>query len=291
MISSMTGYGKSVIQKENYSVEAEIKSLNSRYLDTSIKLPKSISGKELELRDIINNYVKRGKISVTVSIKQEGVEDKYAFLDRTALNSAINFLKEIRQKADIKDEITLDHILAFQTMYFSDAPEDIEKEFDLVKNAVSNAMEEIVKMRRQEGENLVTDLEERLTSIENSFSEIEKIAGSSVDNHFEKLKEKAKKLVENIEDYGDRLEAELALLAEKYDVTEEIVRMRSHIKMFRDVLANSEEAGRKLNFITQEMNREVNTVNSKSVSTEISQLGIGVKEELEKIREQIQNIE
>jgi uncharacterized protein (TIGR00255 family) len=176
-------------------------------------------------------------------------------------------------------------------MYFSDAPEDIEKEFDLVKDAVRQAMEAVVKMRKQEGENLVEDLKQRLTSIEKAFDEIEKNASSSVNDYFEKLKEKAKKLVENIEEYGDRLETELALLSEKYDVTEEIVRMRSHIKMFRDALNNSDEAGRKLNFITQEMNREVNTVNSKTVSTEISQLGIGVKEELEKIREQIQNIE
>ncbi len=146
-------------------------------------------------------------------------------------------------------------------------------------------------MRVEEGKQLVADLENIVNLIDKTVDEISEYAKNSVDEYFQKLKERAKELIEKFEDYDDRLKMELALLSEKYDVTEELVRLKSHISQFRQTLDRNVEVGKKLNFVVQEMNREANTINNKSVSLEISNLGIRIKEELEKIREQIQNIE
>ena len=146
-------------------------------------------------------------------------------------------------------------------------------------------------MREEEGKLLVKDLLERVSKIESIVIEISELGRKSVVEYFEKLKDRAKELVENLSDNDERLKMELALLAEKYDVTEETVRLNSHIDQFRKTLSNSVEVGKKINFVIQEMNREANTINNKSVSIEVSNRGMVIKEELEKIREQIQNIE
>jgi uncharacterized protein (TIGR00255 family) len=146
-------------------------------------------------------------------------------------------------------------------------------------------------MRSKEGLELKKDIELRISSIENDLSKIERIAKNSTQEYFEKFKDKAKKLIDEFVDDEDRFLIELGILSEKHDVTEECIRLKSHMKLFYETLDNASDIGRKLNFICQEMNREVNTINSKSVSSDISHLGISIKEELEKIREQVQNIE
>ena len=165
------------------------------------------------------------------------------------------------------------------------------EEFGLVVEAIDSAIDNLNTMREAEGRELEKDLWKRVQIIEDALNKIENVSDESVKTYFEKIKEKAKQLVAELSNNHDRLNMELALIAERADVTEECVRLRSHIKMFIDTVAKSEDAGRKLNFIVQEMNREANTINSKSVSSEISHNGISIKEEIEKIREQIQNIE
>jgi len=291
MLSSMTGYGKGIIQKDDFTIEAEIKSLNSRYLDLSLRVPKFLLNKEFEIREKIKNRVKRGKVYLSVTVRKGELEEKFNEIDPAAVQVAVNILKDIKKSAKITDKIKLSDILLFQNMLFKDDSAQASEEFDLVVNSIDSAIDELNKMREAEGCELEKDLQKRIALIENSLNEIEKSSGESIHVYFEKIKEKAQQLVADFSNNNDRLNMELALLAERCDVTEECVRLRSHIKMFLNTMEKSEDAGRRLNFILQEMNREANTINSKSIASQISHYGIFIKEEIEKIREQIQNIE
>lgn len=291
MIYSMTGFGKSVVTHNGFNVEVEARSLNSRFLDVYIKLPKHLYNQEFEIRDLIKNNVKRGKLSLTVSVKKDGTEEVLPQIDKEAVKSLSKTLKEIKKIAKVKDDISLNHILNFQNLIFTDNSEDDESEIEFVKKGILEALKDLAEMRKKEGDALARDLKQRVNIILECVDKIESNAKISVESYFEKIKERAVNLVRDLADNTDRLNQELALLAERADVTEECVRLKSHIDIFLNTIETSDEAGRKLNFITQEMNREANTINSKSVSTEISHYGIQIKEELEKIREQIQNIE
>lgn len=291
MISSMTGYGKGVVEFNDFVIEAEIKSFNSRYLDLSVKMPRTFLQKEFEIREIIKKRIKRGKLYFSLHINKGSNGEKELYINPEGLQNAVSILEEIKHVGKISDKLTLDNLLTLQNMYFTDSVIDPDEDFEHIEKAVNIAIDELIIMRDKEGEQLSQDLINRVDGISNALDEIEKQKSEVVVEYFEKLKSRAKQLVSDIAEYDDRLKMELALLAEKYDITEECVRLRSHMKMFRDSLNDSKEAGRRLNFITQEMNREANTINSKSVSTEVTNQGIFIKEELEKIREQIQNIE
>ncbi|MBL1212650.1 MAG: YicC family protein [Ignavibacteriae bacterium] len=291
MISSMTGFGKGTASIGSLVAEAEIKSFNSRFLDFSIRVPRKIANREFEIRNLIKKEIKRGKLNLTVKIKKEGIDEDFVSLSTTDLNNTLGLIKKIKDTAKISDDITLTHLLSFQNSFINDEENDSEDEFKVAIEAIKLAIAELKKMRLEEGNELANDLRLRVSNIEKTTLKIEEQSRDSVDDYFGKLRDRAKQLTEDIVEYEDRLNAELALLAEKYDVTEEFVRLKSHIKLFLETLNNSDEAGRRLNFIMQEMNREVNTINSKTVSTEIAHYGIYLKEEIEKIREQIQNIE
>ena len=291
MISSMTGYGKGVVQKNDISIEAEIKSLNSRYLDLSLRVPKFLMNKEFEVREKVKSRIKRGKVYLNVTVRKGDFEEKFNEIDPAAVKFAVKLLKEIKKSAKITEKLKLSDLMLFQNMLFKDDNEQASEEFGLVAEAIDGAIDNLNSMREAEGRELEKDLRKRVQIIEDALNKIENISDDSVKAYFEKIKEKAKQLVADLSNNQDRLNMELALIAERSDVTEECVRLRSHIKMFLDTIAKSDDAGRKLNFIVQEMNRESNTINSKSVSSEISHSGISIKEEIEKIREQIQNIE
>ena len=291
MISSMTGFGKGVISSGNLIIETEIKSFNSRFLELSLKIPRSLSEKEFLIRDIIKKNISRGKVSVSIFFKREGSNGKPMFVDKSGLNSVLEILRELKESTKSSDNISLDNILLFQNMVLTDSILDIENEYKLVEKSIQISLENFKSMRIKEGTELTNDLRTRVKNIQDTVVKISSASRPSVNVYFEKIKKRAKQLFENLSDNAERLDFELAMLAEKYDITEECVRLESHIKMFLNTLEQSEEAGRKLNFISQEMNREANTINSKTISTEISHYGIFIKEELEKIREQIQNIE
>ena len=291
MISSMTGYGKGLAKKGDLSVEAEIKSVNSRFLDLSLRLPKFFQNKEFEIRERIKNKIKRGKVYLSVSVRKGEVEERFNEIDPQAVKFAMQLLKNVKKAAKLTDKIKLSDVLLFQNMLYKDDTEQASEEMDLVNEAIDSAIGALNNMRDAEGSELEKDLRKRVSLIEDSLTKIEDTARASVQAYFEKLKERANQLVTDFSNNTDRLHVELAILSERSDVTEECVRLRSHIKMFRDTVDKSEDAGRRLNFIIQEMNREANTINSKSLASEISHSGIFIKEEIEKIREQIQNIE
>lgn len=291
MIQSMTGYGKGIVESGNYTIEAEIKSLNSRYFELSIRLPRNIAHREFEIREKVKKRISRGKVFFSISINSDSSQNGKIQLNKDSLKDAVSILKEIKKQTKIKDKITLERILLLKDLFLKNEENNSDDNFELVEKALNLAIDEFEKMKKQEGRELEKDLRKRLIFIKNDVAEVEERNPESIKAYFEKLQQKAKDLTAELIDNPDRLNMELALLSEKYDVTEECVRLRSHIKLFEDALDNAAEPGRKLNFISQEINREANTINSKSVTSEISHLGIHIKEELEKIREQIQNIE
>lgn len=291
MISSMTGFGKGTAQNKNVSVEAEIKSVNSRYLEVSLKLPKNLQSKEYEIRELIRSRIKRGKIILNLQIKKNGLADEKPSLDKENVQYAVHFLKELKKAAKLKDKITLEQLLTFQDLFYADLSEEMESEYQLVREAIEASISELLAMRNKEGEELSKDLAMRINNIQQTVTKIEELSKNSAQENFEKLKERAKQLLGDISAYSDRLEMELAILVDKADITEECVRLNSHAKFFLESLKQSSEVGRKLNFLCQEINREANTIGSKTLSTEISHYTVFIKEELERIREQIQNIE
>jgi len=291
MIYSMTGYGKSTVEGNGISVDVEIKSLNNRFLDLFLRLPQNIQPRELELREIIRSYIKRGKISVICNIDYHGESSGTFEIDVHALGNVILELKNIVDHSNIKDEIKLRDLLEFKDYFLSEVDKENDEEFTLTVKALKGALENLIEMRKQEGAALQKDLLERTGNIEKKIEEVEKLAKRSVEEYFRKMQLRAEQLLGNLEIERDRLNMELALMVEKYDITEELVRLKSHTEMFRQTLNQNSEAGKRLNFILQEMNRETNTINSKTISSEISHIGIQLKEELEKMREQVQNVE
>jgi uncharacterized protein (TIGR00255 family) len=291
MILSMTGYGKGIAVNDKIRVEAEVKSVNSRFLDIITKLPSSIMNKEYELREQIKNKINRGKLTVVIQIKRNDTENQDFIVNKNKLKNYLAVIKELKKTAKITEKIKLEHILYNKELIEAGEIEFTEEEFIVVRKALDSAIEGLLKMKANEGKELAKDLRKRIDIIETKLSEIEAESNASVKEYFEKLKEKVKLLVEDVVFEKDRLEMELAIIADKAEITEECVRLKSHIKFFMRSIEEDGEPGRKLNFLCQEMNRETNTISSKTISTFITHNSVFIKEEIEKIREQIQNIE
>ncbi len=290
MICSMTGYGKGKAENSSFSVEVEIKSINSRYLDIFLKLPSNLISKDIELRELIKNKISRGKLSVSIQVKQNR-NDNLSIIDKEKLNDLVVLIKSIKKAAKIDEKIKISHFLDNKEMFLSDNFDVPEEEFNVIREALNAALAELKKMKKNEGRELAKDLHKRIDNIGSKLSFIEGEAEKSVKVNFDKFKERMKLLIEDTASYNDRLELELAVIAERADITEECIRLRSHLKFFLESIDKDEEPGRKLNFLCQEMNRETNTISSKSISTDIVHNTVLIKEEIEKIREQIQNIE
>jgi uncharacterized protein (TIGR00255 family) len=225
-------------------------------------------------------------------IKKNGFEDEAVSLDESRLKNYLALIKKIKKSAKINDKIKLDHILMNRDILSSSVEEINESDFEVIKKSVLVSLDSLMQMRKNEGNELEKDLKKRIKSIEKYLDLIEKDAKPSVGDHFAKYKEKVKNLLEdNANINNDRLETELAMMAERADITEECVRLRSHIKFVLSSIDKEEDPGRKLNFLCQEMNREANTISAKTLSTAITHNSVHIKEEIERIREQIQNIE
>jgi uncharacterized protein (TIGR00255 family) len=292
MILSMTGYGKGTASNGKWQSDVEVKSINSRYLEVFLKYPPLLANKEYELRELIKSKIRRGKLNVSIQIKKNGSEDESVFLDESRLKNYLALIKKIKKSAKITDKIKLDHILMNRDILSSSVEEINDGDFEVIKKSVLLSLDSLMQMKKNEGSELEKDLKKRIKSIEKYLDLIEKDAKPSVGDHFAKYKEKVKNLLEdNANINNDRLETELAMMAERADITEECVRLRSHIKFVLSSIDKEEDPGRKLNFLCQEMNREANTISAKTLSTAITHNSVYIKEEIERIREQIQNIE
>lgn len=291
MLLSMTGYGSDVYSTDNYTIETEIKSLNSRYLDLTVRLPKELSQHEFAVRDLIKSKIIRGKITVSINLSYNNSTSENYSLNEVDLKNTVSLLENVKSKLSTDERVTINQILQFKDNFLTLAENDSEINLELFLSSLGKAIDNLIIMRNEEGAHLKEDIEFRISNVENLLNKIEELAQNSTQEYFDKFRERAKKLYDEFVDDENRFLIELGILSEKHDVTEECIRLRSHFKLFNESISKSEDIGRKLNFICQEMNREVNTINSKSISSEISHLGINIKEELEKIREQVQNIE
>lgn len=287
----MTGYGKGSSSKNKTSAEVELKSVNSRFFEISLKLPSILSPYDSEIRESIKAKVKRGKLGVVIHFIKDGVENGFVSVDEDKLSNHLSLIKRIKKVSGIKEDIKLEHLLAGKEIFISQDAELSKTEFDVVKSALNKALDKLVIMKQKEGAELAADLARRIEKISTMVAEIEKEFKKSINDYYGKLKERIKELTDNIEINEDRLNLELALIVDRSDITEECVRLRSHLKFFKESLKDDDEPGKKLNFLCQEMNRETNTISSKSISTSIIHSSVLIKEEIEKIREQLQNIE
>ena len=291
MLKSMTGFGKASAENERISVEFELKSVNSRFLEVFFRLPNFLSLKEFELKEEIKKKINRGKISVSIQINFKDPKNSPWGINTEKLNEFIVSINEIKKLSSIKEDLKLNHLLTNKDLFSGNKFEITEDDFSFIKSTLNIAVDELNEMKSNEGNELAKDLSNRINEIDKSVKDINDNARDTVEEHHTLLKERIKLLIDDANINSERLETELALLADKSDISEECVRLNSHLKFFTECINDDESNGRRLNFLCQEINREANTIASKTLSSEISHKAIFIKEETEKIREQIQNIE
>lgn len=292
MLESMTGFGKGEHASGGTRAVVEMKSVNNRYLEYSFRLPQGISSKETELKNIIQDKINRGKISVSIQLDYLDEEHTGITIDSRALHNYTRLLTQVKESAGLPGEITLDQLLQFREIFVNReiSEEEENKILDVVKKALIPAVVDLKQTRIKEGEALGIDLRKRMEQIKVACQAIEELAEQRVPEARRKLEERIRKMVERDDLDAERLELEVALLVDKMDISEEIVRMDSHITFFLETMNEPVSNGRKLNFLLQEMHREVNTMGVKAASSDISYHVVNMKESLENIREQVQNI-
>lgn len=291
MILSMTGFGKALSTYKGYAFESEVKSLNSRYLEITIKLPSLLQNKEYEIREALKNLLRRGKIYISLSIRPEENENETFFLNESKLKELLGVFGRIKSDYGVTGEVKLDHIINFRDIFTPELDELDDDHIEHLKLVVIEAVKQLNQMREAEGGALAKDLSERIRLIDGYLADVEKDYSGKVAEYFSELKRRVIEITENSNINPDRIEYEIAMIADKADITEECVRLRSHLNFFLETLEKENEAGKKLNFICQEMHREANTLASKSLSTEAIHKSVQIRDEIERIREQVQNIE
>ncbi len=294
MIKSMTAYAESCHSVSMVSAEVVIRSYNSRYLDIALHVPEVCMKFEEKIKKLVKDKITRGRVEIRLALKDES-EDTIEFeLDLKRATAYFNVLDTLRKALSLESEINIDHFLKNEDIIKAGSKQtDPELVWTTVEGAMNKALDSLNDMRSKEGKNLAEDLNERLIFIENNLNEIQEQADTIPQIYKQKLTKRIASLTSDIECLDPvRLAQEAAILADKSDISEEIVRSRSHIKQFQEILnSENESEGRKLNFLIQEFNREFNTMGAKAGKVELSHIIVDMKSELEKIREQIQNIE
>ncbi|MCP9292341.1 YicC/YloC family endoribonuclease [Gracilimonas sediminicola] len=293
MIISMTGFGRGEASENGITATVEIKSLNSRYLDLSIRLPQRLQDKELEVKELVQKTINRGKLNITVYLSESETGEPSIRVDEKKVKGYCRILDNLREAAGISDPISIKDITQFGDVFINEEEDEevLEQKWKVAEKALSEAVESLLKMRTQEGSQLKNDLVDRIEFIDENLEIITTETAGRAEDARDKLLERINNLIEEDKIDPERLELEVAILVDKMDVTEEIVRLRSHLKFFIEAVEQPEPAGRRLNFLTQEINRELNTIGSKANNSDIAQYVVKCKEALEQIREQVQNVE
>jgi uncharacterized protein (TIGR00255 family) len=293
MIRSMTGYGRGEHSSAGTTAVVELRSVNSRYLEVVSRVPRSLSLRENEMKELIRSRIIRGKITLNATIQGDADAAVSIRVNKDAVKAYHKLLNDVRKAARLKEAVKLSHLISFSDIFENDSKEEDDTTLWAVfEKALLLAIEQLQTMRANEGREIAKDLVRRVQGIETRLKEVEILAVQKVPEERIRLRERIEALVSDKRIIDtQRLELEIALLADKLDVTEECVRFHSHNKFFLEALEREEGAGRKLNFLIQEMNREANTIGSKTNDAAIAHHVVAVKEELEKIREQLQNFE
>lgn len=294
MLKSMTGFGRGIYSEGDLGFTIEMKSVNHRFLDLNIRMPRSLISTEDKIRKIISKSLIRGKVDIFITQNNNGKNSDVVTFNKELGDSYIRCLTEIKEMYNLEDEPTLSLLSKFPDIITVEpAKIDEEEVFKVLKVALDEAIENIVLMRVKEGEKLKEDLLKKLQGIEKNVDLLCELGKETVENYRVKLTERVDELLvgSNINVDENRIAQEVAIFADKSCVDEETVRLYSHINQMRDNLNLDEPVGRKLDFIVQEMNREANTIASKANDIRVTNISINIKNEIEKIREQIQNIE
>lgn len=292
MIRSMTGYGKASLSVEGREYQVEIKSVNHRYLDINIKMPKTLGYLEETIKKQISEKIKRGKIDVFITFENNSQEGKDIKINKELAKIYINQLRELAQEENISSNIEVIDIAKFPDVLTIKIEQEDEKIKSEILQVTKDATDKIIEMKNIEGQKISQDLLSRIGKIENKIEEISKKSTGLIEEYVVKLEKRIKEILKTEEIDKSRLAQEVVIYADKCSVEEEITRLKSHIYQFKNLIAdNNETIGKKLDFIIQEMNRETNTIGSKANNLEITNGVIDIKTELEDIREQTQNIE
>lgn len=292
MIKSMTGFGRYEYQSGSRKFTVELKSVNHRYLDVSIRMPKKLNSFETSIRTLLKQYANRGKVDIFITY-EDTAESQVSLKYNAALaEEYMQYFRRMEEEFQIENDIRVSALARFpEVLTMEEASEDEDELWKELKAALDGAFSKFVETRTTEGGNLKRDILQKLSGMEELVAAIERRSPEIVTEYRTKLEEKVQELLSDTQIEESRMAAEVILYADKICTDEEVVRLKSHISHMRDTLEEREGIGRKLDFIAQEMNREANTILSKANDLEVSNYAIGLKTEIEKIREQIQNIE
>lgn len=292
MIRSMTGYGSAELEQGGQRLTAEIRSVNHRYAEVSVRAPKVVALFEDQIRQLIQDRFSRGKFNLTVTWAGAGDQGEELRLNESVADRYVALMDQLRNRykidggIDLKAMMVLPDLFTWEHTALSD-----EETWSMVKLVVENACDNMTSMKQREGSALSTDFDKRLTLIRQSLDQVVVRAPQRAQESKERMVTRVKALLDDVEMDPIRIAQEIALLADRLDCTEECVRLAAHIDQFRSLMDGHELAGRKLNFLLQEMNREANTIGSKANDVEIQHAVIVMKEEIERLREQVQNVE
>ncbi len=295
MIRSMTSFGRCRRTVDGKDITVEIKSVNNRFFDCSVRLPRAFSYLEEKVKPfLLERGISRGKVDVSISIERVGAPETHIMVDEGYAAEYIAALRELESKFGLRDDISVMRVAQNKEVFTTcREEEDIARDWEAVCAVLSEALDVFVAGREREGQNLENDLKQKVENIRASVAKIEKLSQADVEGYRQKLEEKLRNMLSDNRIVFDenRILTECAIFADRVAIDEEIVRLGSHFDGFYSILASSEPVGRRLDFLVQEINRETNTIGSKCSNSDIAALVVDMKCEIEKIREQIQNIE
>lgn len=292
MVSSMTGYGRGEATGEGKTVTIEMKSVNHRFLETMVRLPRAYTMMEDRIKSVLKSNFDRGRIDVFVNVEETGEKKRRLKVDKELAMAYYSSLKELAQFLDISENLGVLAIAGLPEVLTIEEPEeDSEAFWPVMESALEGAIQQLLRMRREEGRKLAVDLMNRKDIILQHVKEIEERSQLVVEEYRVKLTARIEELLGSVPVDENRLALEVALYADRSSITEELVRLYSHLEQLQQSLEGEGPVGRKLDFLVQEMHREINTIGSKSSDLLISQKVVAIKSEVEKIREQVQNLE
>ena len=292
MIKSMTGYGKSTLEINSRKYQVEIKSLNHRYLDISIRMPKQLSYLEETIKQQISSKISRGKIDVFISWENNSIEGRTIKINTELAKAYIEELRKLAKEENLSDNIEVNDIAKYPDVLIVQENQEDETIKNEIIEVVNKAVNNLVEMKQNEGIKIAEDLQKRLDYIQEEVNKVKEFSTGLINEYIVKLEERIKELLPNNQEIDkNRLMQEIVIYADKCSIEEEVTRLNSHIGQFKEFLKSDETVGKKLDFIIQEMNRETNTIGSKSNNLNITNGVIDMKTEIENLREQVQNIE
>lgn len=286
---SMTGYGYKEFQNEKIRFSLEIKSYNNRYLDLILNIPNPLSPLEGQIRSLLNASIRRGRVEVYLRMK-ELEEDLSLVVDKEAVRSYAASLREVKDIAGLEGDLSLGHILSMEGVIKTDKNRDLDAMYELLEPLFRDVLAQLADSRRTEGAETDKDIMEQIAFLENSVERIREHAPRMQEQITRTLKEKFAEVVEGKADES-RILAEIAVQIVRFDINEELQRLTTHFEGFRSIASGSDPVGKKLDFLCQEINREVNTIGSKNTLVEIGRIVVEMKDSLEKVREQLRNVE